>query len=453
MATLVFRSTIGPLIQTQVGPADLVATFHAAHAAYGWLGGLDSVRYLMNIITSKCLLSATKLGNLRLDNQLSLLPTRVHILTSIGPQALFINDAEQSFGSDIRTQIIGLSLCALAHELGGEVAVRMFTLHLVPSIFSAPAELLDALQVQLSDKTALRKILNEGASRGLVSLFIQAVSSSNLPPGNTRQMEEECHSGSRSFDMNEVCLVGGLVKWIGEKSTTAYFTRSGLVARTAVYLRTVGYMIGQIKTWEGEGNAPDGLGPNAVILVLGGSYPTDHHAIADGGFNTLRPLDLVHHYTSKTVGSLLLNALSNLIDVSPERLQGDFDFIWRYLSANMKAKWSMTQDHPGLCVGCSWQGAPQSSPFEKSIAAVYFPNARDLVAPYYSRIASESLLKEVRDESILNEEADGGHTISTGIARFRAITACIVLGLLGRLAPDTFTDVQHQTLLQLTTPT
>jgi len=147
MATLVFRNTAGPLIQTQVGSADLVATFHAAHAAYGWLGGLDSVRYLLNVITNKFTAGSTKLQNLRLDTKLQLCPTRAHVLTSFGPQELLIHDATQSFGNDVRTQIIGLTLCALAHELGGGYAVSLFTRYLAPRIFDAPPELIDALEV------------------------------------------------------------------------------------------------------------------------------------------------------------------------------------------------------------------------------------------------------------------------------------------------------------------
>jgi hypothetical protein len=72
MTTLVFRSAHGSLIQTQIGAADLVATFHAAHTAYGWLGGFDSVRFLMNTIATKFTPNRTKFQKLQLDSQLSL---------------------------------------------------------------------------------------------------------------------------------------------------------------------------------------------------------------------------------------------------------------------------------------------------------------------------------------------------------------------------------------------
>jgi hypothetical protein len=295
MATFVFRSATGPLMQTQVGAADLVATFHAAHATYGWLGGLDSVRYMINIITNKFIPGSTKLLNLQLDNQLKLLPTTVHILTSVGPQELFVDDAAQSFGSDSRTQIIGLTLCALAHEMGGSVAVRMFTQHLVPRIFNAPIELLNALEMQLSDKITLQKILNEGASRGLPKLFIDAISSSNLPAGDREWIHENCASKGADFHLTEVHMVGGLVRWIGEQSSTPYLTRSGLVARVAIYLRTVGYMIGRVKSWDGSGSEPPSLGPNAVVLVLGGSYPTDNLMMSSADLERNIPSDLVHY--------------------------------------------------------------------------------------------------------------------------------------------------------------
>jgi hypothetical protein len=454
MATFVFRSATGPLMQTQVGAADLVATFHAAHATYGWLGGLDSVRYMINIITNKFIPGSTKLLNLQLDNQLKLLPTTVHILTSVGPQELFVDDAAQSFGSDSRTQIIGLTLCALAHEMGGSVAVRMFTQHLVPRIFNAPIELLNALEMQLSDKITLQKILNEGASRGLPKLFIDAISSSNLPAGDREWIHENCASKGADFHLTEVHMVGGLVRWIGEQSSTPYLTRSGLVARVAIYLRTVGYMIGRVKSWDGSGSEPPSLGPNAVVLVLGGSYPTDNLMMSSADLERNLPSDLVHYYTLRTVGNLLLNAMGHVTNISPERLQEDFEDVQHYILSSMKIKWVNTAkgdigaSFRDLTITCEWQDTPKSSAFERSIASVGFPNSGDLIAPCYRRIASEALLKQVRDPAVRNESSDSGN-VPLEISRYRAITACIVIAITSCLAADSFPTVLHQTVLQL----
>ena len=456
MTTLVLRTVAGPLIQTQIGIADLIATFQAARAAYGWLGGLDPVCSLMNVIKRKSDHSPIKLQNLRLDQQLKLLPTRAHVLTGLGPEQLFIDNGAECFGADIRTQIIGLTVCALAHEIPGQSAVNIFIKHLAPRLFDSPQELLDALEVQLSDETTLQKILNEGASRGLTKSFIEEVSSSPIPAGDQEWMRSEIVNTGFDLNLTEVCLVGGLVKWISEECPGTYFTRSGLVARTAVYLRTVGYMIGRIESWAGNGNPPSDVGSNAVVVVLGGTHSTDEFMIPHGDFaaefGNRYPSDMVHYYTFRTVGSLLLNSLGNYPDISPERLQDDFEYVHEYIRSNVKVQWLSSHQekqrmYPDIKVRCEWQGTPHSSSTERSISGMYFPISGDLLAPCYRRIASEAVLKQARDSIARSGSVFEESPIE--ICRFRAVTACIVIGLASCLAPDTFTTVQHQTVLQL----
>ena len=45
--TIVWRTESGTLIQTPVGTIDVLNTYSAAQAIYGWMGGADSARFLL----------------------------------------------------------------------------------------------------------------------------------------------------------------------------------------------------------------------------------------------------------------------------------------------------------------------------------------------------------------------------------------------------------------------
>ena len=49
--TLVFRSESGYLQQTQIRPTDIVSTFSAAGSVWGWIGGLDGARHILNSLS------------------------------------------------------------------------------------------------------------------------------------------------------------------------------------------------------------------------------------------------------------------------------------------------------------------------------------------------------------------------------------------------------------------
>ena len=125
-----------------------------------------------------------RLQELELDQQLRLQPFRGLVLTSRGPLVAHMDDAQESFGGDTRTQVIGTTLCALAHEFDIVTAANLFRNSLMPYLFGEKTPLLDTLQSQLLEGSTLQKIINEGASRGSNDLFLEAATRLGLPvPG------------------------------------------------------------------------------------------------------------------------------------------------------------------------------------------------------------------------------------------------------------------------------
>jgi hypothetical protein len=350
-------------------------------------------------------------------------------------------------------RLIGLTLCALAHELGGTHAVQQFTRHLAPRFFNGSPELIDTLEMQLFERDTLRKILNEGSSRGFTELFIRAASSSPIPLGDIEWMKEHGAYVDSAY-YPEAHLVSSFLRWLGEESSTAYFTRSGLVARIAIYLKTVGYMIGQITSWDGQGNAPAEIGQNAVVLVLGGCHPTDQFWQSEDDEGFINATNTFHYYTSRTVGSLLFNALGVHLNTSPESLQDDFDVIHSHISHHMSVRWYISQKEKRtvLELSCEWQKTPESSSVETAIACIYFPRSGHLLAPCFRRIASDELLEQLRD-GFKEGETVWTKNLSPELMRFRAVTACIVISVISRLAPDTFGTTQHKISIRLVSET
>jgi hypothetical protein len=65
-------------------------------------------------------------------------------------------------------------------------------------------------------------------------------------------------------------MVAGLLRWIviAQTERDPYFTRSGLVARTAGYLKVAGYNIGSIEVWSGINPRPNLSGIRNLSLFL-----------------------------------------------------------------------------------------------------------------------------------------------------------------------------------------
>ena len=93
-------------------------------------------------------------------------------MTSGGLVLANIDNAHESFGGDIRTQLIGSTICALAHECHSGMAVELFTECLIPQLFDTASALTDALRDQLVAETNLQLILNEGAAKRFERPFL-----------------------------------------------------------------------------------------------------------------------------------------------------------------------------------------------------------------------------------------------------------------------------------------
>ena len=271
-------------MQTDVDTIDVVNTFSAAQSVYGWLGGTDSLRFLLDRIRNPL---GKRLRDLKLDQQLCLQQFRGIVLISHGPLVAHMDDAQDSFGGDIRTQVIGTTLCALAHEFDSVTAVNLFRQSLMPYLFGEKTPLLDTLQSQLLEGSTFQKILNEGASRGLNDLFIDTSTRLGLPISGQGWRQRKQGKEDEDELLGEVKLVAGFLKWFVEGTGIEYRTRSGCVARIAAYLKAVGYNIGSIQTWVGFGIPPSSLGSKCLILVLGGFSETD--PLMEGGEDSQTP--------------------------------------------------------------------------------------------------------------------------------------------------------------------
>lgn len=243
--TLVFRTEHGALQQTQVEPADVAAIISGTQSIWGWVGGLSIVRSILDNVRGTFSEETAR----RLAAQIPIRPAVCHILTRHGSTLLSGDNGQPPFGGDFRTQLVGLSICALARECGGLQAINLFMDHLAPSLFKAN-EATEALYVQLKDNRA--KILNEEAARGLTPAFAAAIARLNLPSWNGYQGSSE--PGARDgYIFTDTNYVIGFWRRLVQKKRDTYFTRTSVVARVAACLKEVGYFIGQIQVWEREG--------------------------------------------------------------------------------------------------------------------------------------------------------------------------------------------------------
>ena len=435
--TLVFSTETGRLVQAQLGAIDVVATFSAVRAVYGCLGGIDGARFLLSRIPNPF---HNKIRQLKLDQRLELLPFRGHVFTGHGHLIGQLDDAKESFGGDIRTQVIGTTVCALAHECDPLTAAQLFCDFLLPFYFGCSDPLTSAVRQQVMEKGNLRQIINEGASRGLNDKFIKVLSDLNLPAGDRRWLYEmERRQARDGLYIGEINLLAGLLKWLTREERLGYRTRSGAVARIAACLKSVGYPIGPIEIWDGYGEPPP-LQEKMLTLVMGGSSETDQLAEEDP---QLPNTEMVFHYTFNTVGSVLLDSMRSVINVRPEVLQEDFEQSFAYVQEHVTVQFLV--DRVLVMAKFSWQECERKpSALSIRLASIYFPLVAEFVAPCYERVASESYLDRIKahlNGSITPERRE--------LARFRGVTVAIMIAIAGRLAPRTFTTTRHCIALNL----
>ncbi|KAK0516250.1 hypothetical protein JMJ35_000853 [Cladonia borealis] len=266
--TLVWRTRSGSLIQTEVGTIDVVNTFSAARSVYGWMGGTEGLRFLLDRIREET-------------------PFRGLVLMSRGPLLAHMDDARESFGGDTRTQVIGTTLCALAHEIDIVTPAKLFRHSLLPYLFGEGILLLDTLQSQLLEGSTLRRIINEGASRGLNDLFFDAATRLGFPvPGQGWRPKNPGQEQEDEF-LGEVKMVAGFLKW-----------HKVLDIGAGRFLRNGSF----------DGGGEDSQTPSQPPTL---------------------------HYQHSTTGVLLLTALGDAPKISPEALQEDFEQVFDYVEKHL----------------------------------------------------------------------------------------------------------------------
>lgn len=450
------RSGPGSLQQVQIGAADIVATLAAAHTAWGWLGGLLGVQRFLG--TVKTVMQRDPFGSLKI-NKMIIPSSRCHVLTSRGMFYFQDDDSQSAFAGDPLMQTIGLTICALEHECGGEIAVGLFVRCIASQLMEGPTspgkcpDLSQALYQELVDH--LPAIINEGASRNFQGIFLSAAA--DLPPATERwQFPSKLKDGSSQRPEHfELSLLGGLLLWLSESQSDTYYTRSSLAARNAAYLKAVGYPIGPIIVWDGR-NLPPVPKPRGVVLVIGGSSDTD---LKSAPFTRVPVADanasLKFYYREETIGSMLVNALGVRMDLMPESVQEMFFYVQTCIAQTLSFNWEIRSkespnykvsseivDRDGTTLFCMCQlqdPGRKPKPLASSLASIYFGTIADLVAPCYERIASENCVTNVRKEKL--SELDLVECID--LAWFRLVTASIIYCIAESLAQDDFKTLLH----------
>ena len=461
---LVFkRSGPGSLQQVQIGAADIVSTLAAAHTAWGWLGGLVGVQRFLTTVRN--VLQRDPFGSLRI-NQMFIPSSRCHVLTSRGMFYFQDEDGQSAFAGDPLMQTIGLTICALEHECGGEAAVGLFVRCMASQLIEGPCrpskypDLSQALYQELIDH--LPAIINEGASRNFQGIFLSAAA--DLPPATDRWQFSPKHFGdgnSQHPEHFELSLLGGLLLWLCQSGSDPYYTRSALAARNAAYLKAIGYPIGPICVWDGHSEVPVPK-PRGIVLVIGGSSDTDPTSasfirvpIADANAS------LKFYFREETIGSMLMNALGVKMDLMPESVQEMFKYVQTCIAQTLSFNWEIRPkefqkyknppeilDRDGITLFCMCRiKDPNRKPksLASSLASIYFGTTAEFVAPCYERIASASCVANVREEKL----SDLDLVESIDLAWFRIVTASIIYCIAESLAGDDFKALLHVIKLRL----
>ena len=290
-------------------------------------------------------------------------------------------------------------------------------------------------------------ILNEGATRGLPQHFAQAIANLKLPAneGSARQ--------SWNDDLLKVCsnselsLVAGLLRWIGMEDKQTYLTRSSLVLKVAACFKSIGYVIGPLRTWKGGGERPNPDG--GVILVLGGSGPTDSLLPPPADFQAFTEYQVMFHYRYITIGALLCTSIQNPREIRPEIFQTLFDSVAETLDNTLKLEWTYNEEIDETCAHPCWSRRGKYSSISIRLASIHFPCLAEHLACCYEGIADErtldAVLETTPDRTKNREKKHFGNQVS----RFRAITASILLAVTSHLAGKNYETLQHVTILTM----
>jgi len=436
-------NTSRELQQIEFGVQDVAATVSVATSLWQWTGGLSGIRtfltYLPNAINPKL---PKELGFQKRAFQ-----TSCAILT---PTGLFhahpLDNSDQYFSGDVRTQLVGLTICALAHLFDDEFAISMFMRCVAPALLTGQSGhgVREAFHAQLTNNSF--RILNEGAAYGLPAIFEDAISGLDLPPA------------LHDINTPDHAFVGGLLKWMVQPKRRRYVTRSATVARVAACLDRVGWTIGPIEIW----GRPDPVPPafDGVTLVIAGSFATDPLMLEDDelqGANTVHAI--THHYTNRTVGSMIYVVMGAPNGISPEALQSDFESINRSIRTRLSFSWNTQKDNRRsaytsdldeiLLARPHWSEPPRpANRISVRLATLRFGAATaEHVAIFFQDIATEPILQEIL--AFLEVSYSVRNDLPLSVRRFNAIVICIMLSVAEVLGGKGYMSLRHSTQLGL----
>lgn len=441
------------LHQVSVGLPDILATLSAANSVWGWVNGLDSVKYILSRTEKDKILTPKILDALGV-HALNISPVNAVVFTNTGAVHCYDKGIEDAFSGDERTQLVGTTICALAHELGDRAAAELFMKYLGPIIFADAKETREHLHGQIME--CMPRIMNEGAARGFTKRFVEAISRCRIPSGEGNNHRE-------AGGQHDLRLVAGLLIWISKGVKGTYFTRSSRVLRVAACLAEVGYPTKPCLSWHGDGEIPDQNRSGSLVLVLGGSMATD--SLADDVDNPSVADDYfcIYHYRLKTAGAMFCNAFNDNNNMDPEPHQNTFENIYYRIKEDLSFVWGDTLRTSGNGVqqnNSLLQNPISPSPVWKpssghsrrstltSMASIHFPKSASNLWAYYGYI-SDVYLSEIREyENSGKAEA----VISDCVIDHRIITASIIIAVISRLVGDGFGEIRHSCRMFLNTP-
>jgi hypothetical protein len=446
--TLVFRGS-GALLQVQAGLTDIVTAYTAANVLGGWVGGLDGVRNLLKSLQLNLKQRFWGDAVFSLSDKLASHPFTGVLLTGTGPVPYTVDSDSGIFGGHRPTQLIGLTICALAHECGGPCAVQLFMKCIAPVMFGATDMELDAMYTLLNDE--YQRILNEGATRGLSARFSAALDAGRLPSADREWMRSTASSMTDIFPP-ELNLVGGMLKWVVHERRSTYFTRSSLVARVAVSLREAGYLVGSVHAWDGSDHCSTRFGAFDVVLVLGGSFKTQETDPFQLQYDEQIPTySLTHHYSFRTTGGMLCNASLNQANIGPEACQAIFEDIHAKITACLVPKWKVkyvSEIDRRVGVALTWRTGNSeitNRAIAVRLASLHFKLLAETIAFCYEDIATQEVLTDVlaykKSKRLIKQ--------TKNVTFYRVTTASIILAMVSCLAGQDFDSLRHSTSLML----
>ena len=332
--TLVWQTQRDELIQIQMSIIDIVNTWSAAASVYEWLEETERLLFLFDRLSFRNKFRE-RLCELNLDHQLRLQSLRAFVLTSNESLIAHIDDMQDSFKDDLRTQIIDTIICALTHELDRFTAANLFRRFLMPYLFDEKILLLNILHSQLLETSTLQKIINEESSRDLNDLFLKTAATLDVSFTDQEWRNTMSFVNRDDFSSREVHLIVEFFKWLVNETELEYRIRNVFVTRVAVYLKVVGHSIGSIHFWIDHKRVSSSIDARCLLLIFEKFSKTDICMFDSKDVQIIKSQPRFH-YQFSTINALLLSAIKIVVDIASETLQKDFQHIFVYIQKHLK---------------------------------------------------------------------------------------------------------------------